>query len=561
MPPKNTKAAASSSSRGKTKKRSAAELDEILAAEAVRRLGEADSEERDADGGAEEEVGVLAEARKPATLAIEATVLYATAKKTKTGPGPANKKSDPKAYIVSIEEKDTFFAFQQKVMGVVESIQKKFKVGKLQYDDLELEAKVPKASQLWKENALPINAGSFKDFKENIFKPGCYYAKSKITINEADDDDCSTDDACIDADDEDESDDFTSNSDTPKKGSKRKRSQSKGKAAIQKEKDKTLKKLQGRWQCRRKGCNTGGHCLEDEHGKHHSISHRGLTRYVEMIVVARTASIDVPPRVLFDAETPTRGRGGPRPSLGDTPSKGSSTIHQDISFTMIASPSPRRSEKGKGRRISPPATPAPTTKLKRSLDLPLPEGPPRQISHMAQQMELFAGTVDRLGKAGYTRVAQLARAYEHNYDAFAAEVKLTASMLCDIEDVLKEWAKIGNASFDPVGYDAAGYDAGAYDAVGYDAAEYGAGRYGASDYGPDAAAASTSSAALGSQARGSTSSSSALRPESSNTVRSTEKLLTAEFKVKAEAEELEDVRFPLWPENSVDNPICLSSSQ
>ncbi|KAE8184572.1 hypothetical protein CF335_g7979 [Tilletia laevis] len=390
------------------------------------------NKEDEAGGKDAELVGVLAQAQKPAVFAIDAVVRFAAIKKAKTGPGAPPKSSASKRYTLDVNGTDSFASFKDHVITALKPLTTKYSLASLSYNDLDLEAKVPKGHPLWSKKPLAIDSEErFKDFKESLFKPGCYYGESKLCIQEPETDTSSDEDEEFSEDDDE--------SDVAHSTRKRKKSQPVKGDSLEKKKRATLQKVQQRWKCRRNGCNLDGHCLDDEFGKHHPLSSRALGRFVEAIVVAGTATIDEPPAFLFDREDAMRGRSGPRRSSEFSPVK----PHKDKApSTSTASahasdlPSGSRSASFSKRKL-----------LNKGLSTPLKEGPMLcSIAEIAAHLRIGQNTVKALHKAEYFRVSQLASAYSNNFEALSDELNMTASMLSNVEDLLKQWPEMDGNS-------------------------------------------------------------------------------------------------------------------
>ncbi|CAD6982098.1 unnamed protein product, partial [Tilletia controversa] len=141
------------------------------------------------DAASEDEddtVGALLEAKKPAKLALDISVLYHEAKKSKTGAGAPARKAKTIRRVVEVHPKDSFETFKANVIAELQAFKKNYTLGSVAYTQLDLEAKIPKGAPVWKV-ALAIDSDkAFKDFKENVFQSSDRYAESKIDLQEVD---------------------------------------------------------------------------------------------------------------------------------------------------------------------------------------------------------------------------------------------------------------------------------------------------------------------------------------------------------------------------------------
>ncbi|KAE8189476.1 hypothetical protein CF336_g5718 [Tilletia laevis] len=401
------------------------------------------------DAASEDEddtVGALLEAKKPAKLALDISVLYHEAKKSNTGAGAPARKAKTIRRVVEVHPKDSFETFKANVIAELQAFKKKYTLGSVAYTQLDLEAKIPKGAPVWKV-ALAIDSDkAFKDFKENVFQSSDRYAESKIDLQEvdpeagSDSDDSGWEDEDIDA----------------QVGFKRKKTSNAGKGAtpsssktasdkIVDKKVDTLLEINRRWACKDGNCNFGGQCIRDRNGTHVILTKRKKESFVRSVVEYGVGTIENPPAFLFDVEDKPRGRSGSRPSATRTPSgKGKAKADVTIILSSPASSfyaSPRRqtSSSGAGGRQTQPSAP----NLKRSLTLPLLQGPMVMlIEDAAKTLRLHPETSKNLFRAGFMRVSQVASSYETNFDAFVQDLKLTTGMLSDVEDLLKYWSQM-----------------------------------------------------------------------------------------------------------------------
>ncbi|KAK0560830.1 hypothetical protein OC844_003527, partial [Tilletia horrida] len=81
--------------------------------------------------------------------------------------------------------------------------------------------------------------------------------------------------------------------------------------------------------------------------------------------------------------------------------------------------------------------------LTRSLPLLLNKGPDNiSIDHVGAIIGMHAVTIQKLKTAGYMRVSQISRSYQHNFDRFMEDAKLNTGQLTDIEDMLDAWTRM-----------------------------------------------------------------------------------------------------------------------
>ncbi|KAE8226184.1 hypothetical protein CF326_g7742 [Tilletia indica] len=131
--------------------------------------------------------------------------------------------------------------FQKNCVKAVQALQAKCDIGKIKYEHLDLEVRVPKGDTLWRTPIAVHNEERFTKMKENLFGSPTRYAESKIHINEITPDESSeSEPGDLFSEDEDDSEDANANV-----GSKRKRSQQeKSSTSIDKQKSITLCRLQ-----------------------------------------------------------------------------------------------------------------------------------------------------------------------------------------------------------------------------------------------------------------------------------------------------------------------------
>ncbi|CAD6916192.1 unnamed protein product [Tilletia controversa] len=401
---------------------------------------------------------LVQEAQKPAKLAVTALVQYHKPRQAKTGAGAPVRKSKPHRRIVDVKPGDSFKVFQINVLQAIEDILKKEGciINDLKYEALDLEAKVPKGGPEWK-GRLPVDsATAYKDYKQHIFKASDRFSECSIELAESD--------SIIDQDSDDEFSDSDDTLDAARSSKKRKRKGTKStlsKAEIEEklknDKIKTMVAINEQWKCGEEDCNLGGHCLQDVNGKHYPLTKTLKERFVRSVCEARVGTVEKPPEFLFDAPDKVRGRSGPHSGQGRTPQgKGKGKSTSDVTF-LFSSPlsstefSPSRSltRRLTARKPGSSSTASSTSNLlNRTLKLPLTHGALGvMLDDLAPRVRMHKATVDCLKQAGYMRLSQLARSYEHNFNALVQDATLTAAALSDLEDLLLYWGSRDGKEF------------------------------------------------------------------------------------------------------------------
>ncbi|CAD6972835.1 unnamed protein product [Tilletia controversa] len=370
---------------------------------------------------------LVQEAQKPAKLAVTALVQYHKPRQAKTGAGAPVRKSKPHRRIVDVKPGDSFKVFQINVLQAIEDILKKEGciINDLKYEALDLEAKVPKGG------------------------PDIELAESDSIIDQDSDDEFSDSDDTLDA--------ARSSKKRKRKGTKSTLSKAEIEEKLKNDKIKTMVAINEQWKCGEKDCNLGGHCLQDVNGKHYPLTKTLKERFVRSVCEARVGTVEKPPEFLFDAPDKVRGRSGPHSGQGRTPQgKGKGKSTSDVTF-LFSSPlsstefSPSRSltRRLTARKPGSSSTASSTSNLlNRTLKLPLTHGALGvMLDDLAPRVRMHKATVDCLKQAGYMRLSQLARSYEHNFNALVQDATLTAAALSDLEDLLLYWGSRDGKEF------------------------------------------------------------------------------------------------------------------
>ncbi|KAK0548183.1 hypothetical protein OC844_007057, partial [Tilletia horrida] len=340
---KQTAAAAAKKKAGTTKKLSAADEDAAQEAQAALDeevpMLEGAGLDGDSDAGAAE---LLADANKPARLAMDVVVILNQEKRRKrgrVGAGAPPKKSKKSRDVVEIKPDTSFEAFKQAVVAAVIGLAHPYELeSAFCYTDLDLAAKIPNAQDPMWRTSFPIKTDErFKDFKLNVFKTNARYAETHLEVNEV-----------ATSDDDDFADDSYDEEDTPTQPGKRKRKSGTTAAAasaklakeveLEAERIDTMKELNKRWKCEKDGCSGNGkQCYVHPNGEHTTLTMEHKRNWVRSIVDFKVGTIEKAPGSLFDSPVKPRGLNGSRSSSSFTPrSKGKSKA-KDSAFTIILS--------------------------------------------------------------------------------------------------------------------------------------------------------------------------------------------------------------------------------
>ncbi|KAL9938783.1 hypothetical protein V8E36_002502 [Tilletia maclaganii] len=369
-------------------------------------------------------------------------------KVAKKGAGRPPTKAKIQRKIVDLQLDDTYSSFQSTVVTAAHEMAKKagIKLGDIEYDDIEIDGKVPKGSILLRK-AVPLDTKStFLEFRSELFGAADRCGECNIEIGEAESDHDDSDEEVFSAAEDDDAEAEASQTKRKKSGKASVKADPKESAAerLQQQKISTLKEINARWQCDQDGCNLGGHCLVDKEGCHHPMTKTIKERFVYTICQCRVGSVDDPPSFLFDKDIKARGRNGPRPSLNATPQgkgKNKSTGFRDINVVISSPTSMQGASPGRSRSEKGITSSSGQHRLKRTIMEPLTPGDMSlTVDAVGAMMQMHKETLKRLNDARFVRVSALARTYEHNFGVFLDTFKPSPAELSDIEDLLLFWS-------------------------------------------------------------------------------------------------------------------------
>ncbi|KAE8225217.1 hypothetical protein CF319_g2019 [Tilletia indica] len=393
-----------------------------------------------------------------ATLALDVVIFYNQAKRSKTGAGAPTKKSAPERVIVEIFRLDSFGAFKQRVCIELQRFAKQrgYDVGTVVYKDIRMNAKIPKGQSKWKIPMAVDSSVRFSLFQDDLLASPDRLGIAKIELQEL-------------ASNEPEEIAAPVASTSAKKASKRKAHPStppqptmtkKAKKLVEDEKQQAdiylkkaeaIEEIERENPCKRGTCsNNRGACIEDNSGHHYPLTMEIKSRWAAAIVYDAASAKECPSTlVTYVYKNADRLRAQNRAPEPATPRRASprrsSSSRSDVTI-LLATPNRssslnRKRNSGIDKKTASPVPP----KLKQSLALPLQHGPFMHISAAAQRLGSPQSTTRTLEEAGFTRMGQLAIAYQNNFELFAMQTKLTAGTLADIEELLAYWAQAKTA--------------------------------------------------------------------------------------------------------------------